>query len=54
MRGSLPREIAKLTRDLGLDVERLLPAGDPPRVAGLDERADLLEDLRIGGRAPAG
>src|SRR5687768_8158166 len=53
MRGSLPRflgsprEIAELTRDLGLHVERLLAPCDPPCVAGLDERADLLEDLGV-------
>src|SRR5215210_8609018 len=53
MRGSLPREIAELTRDLGLHVERLLAACDAARVAGLDELADLLEDLRIRGCRPA-
>src|SRR5438045_51953 len=43
----LPREVAELTLDFGLHVERLLPAGDPPRVARLNERPDLLHDLGI-------
>src|SRR4051794_23616483 len=50
MRRRLPREVAELTFDLGLDVERLLAARDPARVAGLDELADLLEDLGIRRR----
>src|SRR5687768_3971257 len=53
MRGSLPREIAELTRDLGLDVERLRAPRDPSRVAGVHELADLLEDLGIRGCGPA-
>src|SRR5215203_4240021 len=52
MRGRLPRELAKLTRDLGLDVERLLAARHPAGVAGLDQRADLLEDLGVGDVIP--
>src|SRR3954463_8115450 len=43
----LPREVAELTLDLGLHVERLLAAGDPPRVARLHEGPDLLHDLGI-------
>src|SRR5690349_5113003 len=46
----LPRELAELTLDLGLDVQRFLPAGDPARVARLHERPDLLHDLGIPRR----
>src|SRR4051812_24710266 len=49
MRGRLPRQVPELTLDLGLDVERLLAPGDAARVACLDQRADLLEDLRVAG-----
>jgi hypothetical protein len=38
----LGSELAQLPIGLGLDVERLLSAGDAARVPGLDERADLL------------
>src|SRR5439155_25783223 len=54
MRANLPRKIAELTLDLGLDVERLAAPGDAAGVAGPDQRPDLLDDLRIARRARAG
>src|SRR4051794_39693599 len=47
MAGSLPRQIPQLSRDFGVDVQRLLAARDAAAVAGLDELADLLDDRRI-------
>src|SRR6059058_4200184 len=54
MRANLPRKIAELTLDLGLDVERLAAPGDAAGVAGPHQRPDLLDDLRIARRARAG
>src|SRR3954452_2559393 len=54
MRGSLPRKVAKLATNFGLDVQRLAAAGDAPGVAGLDQLADLVHDLRIRARRGVG
>src|SRR5439155_2792720 len=48
MGGRLPVELAQAALRLGLDVERRLPARDAPRVARLDQRADLLAQARVG------